>query len=218
MADVASHQADLFWRRWCEAPRLELADQYLSRFERSEQARAHSVVAWQPRAGRLQPPQRRIRYPATAAPNDGSGQVYGSLNWLINDSPLTTLEVLKLEVLNHVLLGTAAATLRKRLTDSGIGAAVIGGGLDMTLQQATFTVGLKGLASESDVAALEALIISCLEEAADRRLDPAAIEASLNTIEFSLREFNTGGFPKGLMVFLGALGEWVRCAVGYLGP
>ena len=33
-------------------------------------------------------------------------------------------------------------------------------------------------------------------QAASNGFEADAIEASLNTIEFSLREFNTGGFPK----------------------
>lgn len=37
--------------------------------------------------------------------------------------------------------------------------------------------------------------------------DPSAVEASLNSIEFSLREFNTGSFPKGLSVMLSALNQ-----------
>jgi len=34
-------------------------------------------------------------------------------------------------------------------------------------------------------------------------------KASLNSIEFSLREFNTGSFPRGLSFMLGALSKWV---------
>ena len=36
-----------------------------------------------------------------------------------------------------------------------------------------------------------------------------AIDASVNSIEFSLREFNTGSFPRGLSFMLGALGQWI---------
>jgi hypothetical protein len=36
------------------------------------------------------------------------------------------------------------------------------------------------------------------------------VEASLNSIEFSLREFNTGSFPKGLSVMLSALNQVSR--------
>ena len=36
-----------------------------------------------------------------------------------------------------------------------------------------------------------------------------AIDASVNSIEFSLREFNTGSFPRGLSFMLGAMGQWI---------
>ena len=36
------------------------------------------------------------------------------------------------------------------------------------------------------------------------------IAASLNTIEFRLREANTGSFPRGLMYMLTALGGWLH--------
>ena len=35
--------------------------------------------------------------------------------------------------------------------------------------------------------------------------EKSAIEASLNSLEFRLREFNTGGFPRGLSFMLGSL-------------
>ena len=49
---------------------------------------------------------------------------------------------------DHLLMGTSAAKLNKKLTDSGLGASVVGGGLDTTLQQATFSVGLKGVKTQ----------------------------------------------------------------------
>ena len=68
-----------------------------------------------------------------------------SLNWLLNEDPLTPGEELNWQVLNHLLLGTAAADLEKPLLDSRLGASVVGGGFASHLQQATFGVGLKGV-------------------------------------------------------------------------
>lgn len=45
-------------------------------------------------------------------------------------------------VLDYLLLGTRAADLYKPLTDSGLGEEVIGGGLDVSLRQPTYSVGL----------------------------------------------------------------------------
>ncbi len=50
-------------------------------------------------------------------------------------------------MLDHLLMGTSAATLQKALVDSALGASVIGGGLSDELKQATFSAGLKGVAA-----------------------------------------------------------------------
>ena len=44
---------------------------------------------------------------------------------------------------------------------------------------------------------VEALIIDTLEQLAADGIDPDMVEAALNSIEFSLRENNTGSFPRG---------------------
>ena len=61
--------------------------------------------------------------------------------------PFTAKEQLALAVLDHLLMGTSAATLQKALVDSALGASVIGGGLSDELKQATFSAGLKGVAA-----------------------------------------------------------------------
>lgn len=45
--------------------------------------------------------------------------------------------------LNYLMLGTPASPLYKSLMDSGLGEALIGGGMEDELRQPTFSVGLK---------------------------------------------------------------------------
>lgn len=52
-------------------------------------------------------------------------------------------------------------------------------------------------------------MISKLEELAVSGFSASAIEAAVNTIEFSLRENNTGSFPRGLSLMLRAVGAWI---------
>jgi hypothetical protein len=40
-------------------------------------------------------------------------------------------------------------------------------------------------------------------------IDPEMVEAALNSIEFSLRENNTGSYPRGLALMFSALGSWL---------
>src|SRR5258708_30558992 len=45
---------------------------------------------------------------------------------------------------------------------------------------------------------------------AHRGIDPLPVEASLNTIEFRLRENNTGPFPRGIAFMFRALRPWLH--------
>lgn len=49
--------------------------------------------------------------------------------------------------------------------------------------------------------------MECLQELAEKGFSEEAVEASLNTLEFLWREFNTGSFPKGLALILDMAGE-----------
>lgn len=81
--------------------------------------------------------------------------------------------------------------------DSGLGEALIGGGLEDELRQPMFSIGLKGVKPE-DMDKVTALVTSTLTELAESGFTDTAVEAAMNTIEFSLRENNTGRFPRGV--------------------
>jgi Zn-dependent M16 (insulinase) family peptidase len=115
---------------------------------------------------------------------------------------------MELGLLSFVLLSTQASPLRKTLVDSGLGEDVSGGGLGSSLRQMTFAVGLKNV-READTPRVEPLILAALEQLAQEGFEAEMIEAGLNTIEFSLRENNTGSFPVGLSLFLRSLSEWI---------
>ena len=51
--------------------------------------------------------------------------------------------------------------------------------------------------------------MSNLERLAEEGFTETAIEAAINTIEFSLRENNTGSFPRGLSLMLRAMSSWI---------
>jgi hypothetical protein len=131
-----------------------------------------------------------------------------SVNWLVNDAPMSLRDQLAWGILDHLLLGTSASQLAKALTESNLGDDLVGGGLSDELQQATYGIGLKGVAP-ADVDKVEPLVLSVLQAAATDGFAADAVTASINTVEFALREFNTGGFPRGLSFMLGALNDWL---------
>ena len=177
--------------------RLELLEQYLETFDRLE---VHSEV---PLRAPFDEP-RRAEYPYDAG-EDTDKKAMTSVNWVL--APHTNRErALAFGMLSHILSGTPASPLRKTLIDSGLGEDVTGG-LDNQIQQMVFSAGLKGLDDEN-AGKVETLVLDTLQKLADDGLDPHAVEASLNTFEFRLRENNTGGYPRGLALMMRTLASW----------
>ncbi len=182
--------------------RLRLLDVYLSEFD--ERA-IDAEVAIQPAFDRTV----RIVHPYAVDNSSDNGRTPKSLvqmNWLLPPFEDATL-VMALSVLSFALISTHASPLRKALIDSGLGEDVTGGGLSTSTSQMTFSAGLKGVDRES-VDQVETLIVDTLAQLADDGLEPEMVEAALNTIEFSLRENNTGPYPRGLSLLFNSLDTW----------
>lgn len=77
------------------------------------------------------------------------------------------------------------------------------------LCRSTHAPSLKQGVDPSNVDAVEKLILDKLAELAKSGFSEGAVEAAINTIEFSLRENNTGSFPRGLSLMLRAMGAWI---------
>lgn len=184
------------------AERLSLLDGYLSGYSaiKVEQTRIETQPKWtKPR--RVEEP-----FPATA---DKSGDKHiVSVNWMLNEKEMTPTEELAMSLVSHLLMGNSQATLHKVLTESSLGESVTGGGMSTDLKQATFDAGLKGVAKE-DVSKVEQLVDDTLRKTAKEGFPKDAVDASLNTIEFNLREFNTGSTPRGLSFMLAAVSPWI---------
>ena len=141
------------------------------------------------------------------SPDDMTGKNRIVLNWLLPEKSDPALNM-ALSVLSYALMGTQAAPLRKSLVDAELAEDVIGGGVSASLRQMTFSVGLKNVAEENLTRA-EALILDSLADLAETGIDEDMIEAALNSIEFSLRENNTGAYPRGLVLYMRALNTWL---------
>eukprot|EP00602_Paraphysomonas_sp_CaronLab_P005816 CAMPEP_0185037566 /NCGR_PEP_ID=MMETSP1103-20130426/32208_1 /TAXON_ID=36769 /ORGANISM="Paraphysomonas bandaiensis, Strain Caron Lab Isolate" /LENGTH=907 /DNA_ID=CAMNT_0027575611 /DNA_START=503 /DNA_END=3226 /DNA_ORIENTATION=+ len=188
--------------------RLDMVDQYFKEF--TAMPVQSTAVTLQPKKPLWRGIKDRLKVPHPAAAPDEGGEDHRiiTVNWLLNDQPLSSKEKLTLAILNHLMLGTSTAALQKALTDSRLGESVVGGGVDDDLAQATFSVGMRGV-REDNVEAVEELVLKTLTDLASSGFEESAVRASLNSVEFHLREFNTGGFPKGLSLMLGCLSEWI---------
>ncbi len=58
-------------------------------------------------------------------------------------------------------------------------------------------------------AQVEDLVLSELEKLKNGGFSSTAVEAALNSIEFDLRENNTGSFPRGLSLMLRSMSSWI---------
>jgi Zn-dependent M16 (insulinase) family peptidase len=182
--------------------RLRLLDVYLSEFEEQDVDASVSLQASFMEG-------RRLVYPYSVDANSNNGRTPKALvqmNWVLPEFEDATL-VMGLSVLSYALVSTHASPLRKALIDSGLGEALTGGGLSTSNRQMTFSVGLKGVAQEN-VNQVETLIVETLDQLVREGFEPEMVEAALNTIEFSLRENNTGSYPRGLSLLLNALNTW----------
>ena len=184
------------------AHRLEIIEPYLNEFAAQE---FDSSVPLQ----RLfdKPKHLSKTYAVSEEDAQAGNKGYLAVSWLMPE--IQSLERrMSLQILSYILVGTSASPLRKALIDSGLGEDVTGGGMAGHLRQMFFSTGLKGI----DPAAanqVEALILDTLQEVAQQGIDPDMIEAAINTTEFSLRENNTGSFPRGLSLMLRSLGNWL---------
>ena len=114
---------------------------------------------------------------------------------------------LAFEVLTHALLTSPAAPLKQALVKAGIGSDVSGYYLD-SIHQPLWTVQATGsnLDKQAD---LQRIVESTLQELCDNGLDKELLEASLNSIEFALRESDFGGRPIGLAYVIRMMDNWL---------
>ena len=181
--------------------RLKLVNDYLKEFDPIE---IDSDI-------RLQAPfkeSKRLIRPFMVgedADTDPKGMV--TLNWMLTET--TDVEAnFAFNILEYILLGMPGSPLRKTLIDSGLGEDIAGVGLENELRQIYFSTGLKGV-DIKNADRIESLIIETLSDLARSGIDPKTREAALNTIEFRLRENNTGNFPRGLSLMLRSLTTWL---------
>ncbi|MDA0335642.1 MAG: insulinase family protein [bacterium] len=192
------------------AQRFEILESYLARFERRE---VDSAVAVQPHWTEPRTIETTYAVSAEEDASDEDGEEgkpkkhFVTVNWLLEDG-IDYGTRLGLQVLDHVLLGSSAAPLRKMLIDSGLGEDVAGGGMDTELRQLLFSVGLKGVKA-ADEGQVEGLVVQALQTLARDGIDPETVKASLNTTEFRLRENNTGSSPRGISLMLRSLSTWL---------
>jgi presequence protease len=181
--------------------RLKLMEGYLKPYKKKK------VKSAVPLARPFKRPRKVDVAYDTGGDQDIEKKHYLVVNWKLPDTSDPVLNY-SLRILGHILIGTPASPLRKALLDSGLGEDLAGIGMETQMRHFIFSTGLKGT-RKRHAKKIEKLIFNALESLVREGIDPDTVAASMNTVEFQLRENNTGGYPVGLGVMLRVLTTWI---------
>ena len=126
------------------------------------------------------------------------------LGWLLGKS--TSLdEVMKSNLLSHVLLENSSSPLRKALETTKLGTAPSQlCGLEDSNYEMCFMCGIEGSDPEN-AETFEQLVIDVLKDVAENGVPREHVEAVLHQLELSQREIGGDGYPYGLQLMLSGL-------------
>jgi len=181
-----------------EEHQAKFHDNVLSRFDRSEDL---AVVT----------DEKRYCAPLTVVENypiDSNDEVKSKthivMSWLLGHS--ADLEGnLEAHLLSNVLFENSAAPLQKALEKTDLGHAPSPlCGLEDSNKEMLFACGVEGSEPEL-VEELERLVLSVLEDVAEKGVPQERLEAVLHQLELSQREISGDGYPYGLHLILAGL-------------
>jgi len=178
-----------------------LDEKYLKNFDRMD-----IDTSIQHQRSFRKPKRKAFNYPVSS--QESLGKKTYILMGIKLDKAINYEHCLAFSILSHLLLGTSASPLRKALIDSQLGSEIIGGGFDDNRAETLFAVGLKGTEPGHEGKILE-LIDSTLKGLVEYGIEKDMVLSALNSVDFRLREANFGGFAKGIVYNIQALGSWL---------
>ena len=129
-----------------------------------------------------------------------------SLNYIVGDIKEAE-EMLAFQILEHLLLKTQAAPLKKALVDAQLGKDVLSM-FNNDILQPTFSIILNG-SNKDKKADFIKVITETLNKLVENGIDKKLIEASISLLEFKLREADFGHSPKGLIYNIKCMTSWL---------
>ncbi|MBU3158914.1 insulinase family protein [Clostridium frigoris] len=176
-------------------------DKYLKEFDRIQ---IDSEILLQKPFSKMK--EVKMDYPISSD-DDEKGKTFLSLNFVSGDNVTQPEMHLALEILEYLLLESAAAPLKKALVDAEIGKDVFGS-FDNSILQPVFSIVVKN-SSESEKEKFKEVVFTTLKNLVKDGIDKKLIEACINITEFKLREADLGGFPKGLFYYITSMDSWL---------
>lgn len=165
-------------------------------------AKADSEIALQ------QPPTASIHKEVAFPLSDGEQEEGKSLHAITYVLPEVDTEVgLAFEVLTHALVNSPAGPLREALVQAGVGSDISADYTD-SIRQPLWNLTVSGTNREQGPLFFE-LVEKILADFCKKGFDKNLLRASLNAIEFSLREADFGGRPIGLAYDIRVMDSWL---------
>ncbi|SEM29373.1 hypothetical protein SAMN04489760_10996 [Syntrophus gentianae] len=181
---------------------LAFLEEMLAGFERTA---VNSEVSCQPHW--TAPSQVHSVYPI-GREEPLTGKTAINIAWMLTDNTDDETAIL-LEVLSGILIGSAAAPLRKSLIDSGLGEDLSPvSGIERDLRQLMFAVGLRG-SDPQKAGAVETCIMDTLKETIKKGFDRELIEGILHQIEFQGKEIVRSAYPYGIVLMGRVYHTWL---------
>lgn len=180
---------------------LEYLDgEYLSAFDRRN---VDSMVKTQAPFGK----RISVTAPYGIAENeDTEGKAIHALYNAFNDH-MSTMDSLAFRILNYVLIDMDGAPLKQAVLDAGLGSDLSGSYGD-SYKQPVWIVEVTGSEVDKQQAFAD-VVDSTLRSIALKGLDKDMLEATLNRTEFTARENDYQGRPKGLFYGVRAMDLWL---------
>lgn len=184
------------------AEHLAFLEEMLAGFDRTP---VNSEVSSQPR---WTAPSRVHQVYPIGREEPLAGKTSINMAWMLTENTDDETAIL-LEVLSGILIGSAAAPLRKALIDSGLGEDLSPvTGIERDLRQLMFAVGLRG-SDPVKAEAVEACILNTLKQTVKEGFDRELIEGVLHQIEFQGKEIVRSSYPYGIVLMGRAYHTWL---------
>lgn len=140
--------------------------------------------------------------------DDGEMRNLEGVYWL-GDEIINYGQLLEAMVVNHVLLGNPGSPVKKALIESGLGSSLLSEGLDSEHKAWIWGVGMRDV-KEADLGKVEKLVLETLARLSASPIEQDLIDGAINSLEFALREDDSGAWPRGLEIFLRAMNLWLH--------
>ncbi|MDR1052794.1 MAG: insulinase family protein [Planctomycetaceae bacterium] len=177
-----------------------LDKEYLSKFE--EQAIEAKVTRQQ----KFDSPKEIVAEYSVDVDESVLEKTFLSMNYLMPPVGENTVRSFMLDLLTYILVGSEAAMLKRAFLDAGIGLDV-SCSYDGSILQPCFSIVVQNSEPERKQLFLDVLD-STLNKLVAEGIDRKLIEGAINRTEFTLREFQVSGYPKGLILNMGMLDTW----------